>query len=208
MTIMGSSDPFEADEQGGDSRISSGFRFLDSDADRKALAEDVHRVRAAVLKIVQALPVELHDQPRYHGWTPDAMLAHLHSVDGFALLLIQLGLIGIPLPFPTSLVDPLNKLLATVFRRRVLATTAHDIEKRERRIVELILTLPMSRFSRRVYYPARSEYLTVEQALQAYFLHHWVEHLETMAATDGVTIPPFAFGQRDAPSGSSLHGDA
>jgi hypothetical protein len=196
MSMM--SDPESHEAQSGSPPGLPGlvFRYLDSDADRRELVADVQAVRAAVIGRILALPAAAHHVPRYHGWSPAAMLTHLHLIDSLARIQITFGLIGIAPPIPMRLIDPMNDAFSRWMRARVVSSTVRSLGTGEKAIVRLILTLPMSRFSRRVFYPALGEYLTIERALQAYFVYHWRSHLETIAAVDG---PPLDTARSASP---------
>lgn len=156
------------------------YRFLDTEADRQALIHDMHRVREAVIAIAEATPPELHEVPRYHGWSLAAMLAHLHMIDNLALLQIKAALVGLSPSFSPALRDSLNDFAAKLFQRRLVPTTIKGIRQNEKRLAEFIFTLPVEQFSKRVYHPSSNSYFTVERALQAYFVFHWEEHLATL----------------------------
>jgi hypothetical protein len=164
------------------------FRYLDTEIERKDLVADIRQVRRAVVRLAEALPPTVHDQPRYHGWTPNAMLAHLHLMDNLELLAIQMALLGLHPPLSSGVLDGFNALTARLFQKRVMAATLKGIARNEQRITDFILRLPIDRFSRPVYYPPQNTYLTVERALQAFFLFHWQEHLATMHKVEGMYL--------------------
>lgn len=164
------------------------FRYLDSDIDRQELVGDIRQVRRAVVRLAEALPAAVHDQPRYHGWTPNAMLAHLHLMDNLSMFSIQLALLGIHPPISSGVLDRFNGLTANWFQKRVMASTLKGIARNEKRISEFVMRLPIDRFSRPVYYPPQNTYLTVERAMQAFFLFHWQEHLTTMQKVEGMYL--------------------
>ena len=173
-----------------DSGFSPKFRFLDSEADRQELAAEIHRVRQTVITLAEAVPPEKHYEPRYHGAAQAALLAHLNTMDAVALLAIKLALVGIHPPLPLKLLAGINDRMARLFQRRVVGTTIEGIQAKEAEIVSLVMTLPMNRFTREVYYPPSESYLTVEQALQQYFLFHWQEHLQTLQRGEGIYYEP------------------
>jgi hypothetical protein len=153
---------------------------LDSDTDRKALVADIKHVRRAVLQLVDYLPHEKWYEPRYHGWTPAAMLGHLHLMDNYLLFAVQMALVGIRPPISPVIRDGFNDLMASVFQKRLVETTINSIKRNEQRIGDFILHLPMDKFTKSVYSPVWQTYLTVEQGLQEFFLFHWQDHLQTM----------------------------
>lgn len=167
-----------------------GFRFLDTEDDRRELAADMHRVRQSVIQLVERVPAAQVYEPRYHGWSPAAMLAHLNTIDNLALLGIKLALLGIRLPLPEGALNSFNDFTAQIFQRRVIETTIRSVHANEKRIVAFITTLPVARFTKEVYYPQGGEYLTVERAIQQYFLFHWQDHLEAMQRAEGVYYEP------------------
>jgi hypothetical protein len=173
-----------------DSEFSQKFRYLDSDADRHELVADIRRVRQTVIAFAEAMPSDRHFEPRYHGWTLAALLAHLNTIDTVALLGMKLTLLGIHPPFPLTMLNQFNDATARVFQRRLVATTVRGIRSNEQRITSFILTLPMDRFTREIYHPPSETYLTIEQALQQYFLFHWQEHLQTLQRGEGIYYEP------------------
>jgi hypothetical protein len=172
------------------SRQNLEFRFLDTEEDRKELIADIHRVRQIVIQMAEATPAEKHFEPRYHGWSLAAMLAHLYMMDRLGMWQIKLALVNFAPVVSISLVNHLNDASAKVFARRSIATTLHSIQKYEVHIVDMITTLPVSRFSKRMYYPPLGTYLTVERGIQAYYLFHWHDHLTTMQKAEGIYYEP------------------
>jgi hypothetical protein len=171
-------------------QTASDFRFLDSEADRQTLINDIRRVRQNVTQLIEALPADKIYVPRYHGWTPAAMLAHLHLTDNLSLMALKLALAGLPLPISSGLWDQMNDAASRLFARRVLATTLRGIKANENRIADFILQTPVKGFSKRFYYPPINRYVTVEQALQVLFLHHWQQHLKTIEGAEGYFYEP------------------
>lgn len=162
------------------------YRYLDTPADREALTADIKHVRRVVLQLVDYLPREKWYEPRYHNWTPAAMLGHLHLMDNFLHYWMQLALIGIHPRITPGVRDGFNDTMAGVFKHRVMESTIKGIQKNERRICEFILRVPMERFTRQVYSPVWQTYLTVEQGLQEFFLYHWQDHLQTMRQVENM----------------------
>jgi len=156
------------------------YRFLDTQADREALVAEIRHVRRAVLQLVDDVPREKWYEPRYHNWTPAAMLGHLHLMDNFLLFWLQLALVGIHPPIPAGLRDGFNDLMAEVFRKRVMETTINSVRRNEARVTDFVMRLPVDRFTRPVFAPVAQTYITVEQGLQEFFLFHWQDHLQTM----------------------------
>ncbi len=166
------------------------YRYLDTLEDRQQLAQDVAQVRAAVLAVVDQIPEYEHYLPRYHGWSPAAMLGHLNTVDNLARWQIQAALLGIHPRVSMGLINRMNGLMAKVYRTRLVTTSTRNIQRNERRIIDLIMRLPMQQYSKSVYYAPFEMYTTVERVLQDYFVYHWQEHLQTMHIVEGIPLPP------------------
>lgn len=162
------------------------FRFLDSEADRDALIADIRQVRRSVINMTTIVPEDQWYEPRYHDWSLAAMLGHLQFMDNANMMLVQLALIGVRLPISAQVVDQVNGVMAQVFRRRMVPTTVRGIENKEKVLANFILTLPIDKFTTQVFYPPVNHYLTIEQALQVLFLHHWQNHLKTMQNVEGI----------------------
>ncbi len=173
-----------------DAPIDQEFRYLDTEAERQELAADIRRVRQAVIDLAEHVPEERHFEPRYHGWSLAAMLTHLNTIDHFAMLAIKLSLLGISPPLPPEALNWFNDATAQIFQRRVVATTIRGMKTNEASIINFIMTLPIERFTRNVYHPPTRSYMTVERALQQYFLFHWQEHLETLQRGEGIYYEP------------------
>lgn len=172
------------------SGISREFQYLDSESDRQELAAEIRRVRQMVIQLAEGVPPERHYEPRYHGWSLAAQLAHLHTIDNAALLGIKLSLIGIRPPVSLTMLNSFNDFTARLFQRRVVATTIRGLQRNEAHIIDFILTLPIERFTCQVYHPSSGGYLTVERAIQQYFLFHWQEHLQTLQRIEGIYYEP------------------
>jgi hypothetical protein len=166
------------------------YRFLDTEADRRALVEDIQHVRRDLLKIAQLVPQERWYEPRYHGWSLAAMLGHLQLMDRLLLWLLSLGIIGVQIPLSRQNLDMFNDMMARVYKRRVVEATLRGLDKNEKRITDFIMRLPMDKLSRSVYDPALETTLTVEQGIQEFFLYHWQEHLQTLRLADDMHYEP------------------
>ena len=173
-----------------DAGISREFRYLDTEAERQDLVADIREVRQSVIQIAENVPPERHYEARYHGWSLAAMLAHLNTIDNGAMFAIKLSLLGIHPPLPPEILDQFNDLTALLFQKRVVATTIRQMKTNETRVIDFIMTVPMARFTCEVYHPPSRSYLTVEKALQQYFLFHWQEHLQTMQRVEGIYYEP------------------
>src|SRR5664279_1904660 len=106
-----------------DSEVSREFRYLDTEAERQDLVVDIRHVRQQVIQLAESVPVERHYEPRYHGWSLAAMLAHLNTIDNFAMFAIKLSLLGLHPPLSPNALDQFNDLTARVFHRRLVPTT-------------------------------------------------------------------------------------
>ena len=173
-----------------DTEVSRDFRYLDTEGDRQEFAADIRRVRQSVIQLAESVPQDRIYEPRYHGWSLAALMAHLHTIDNLALFGIKLALLGIQVPISSGALNAFNDTTARLFQNRVLATTIRGINQNENRIINFIMTLPLERFSRTIYHPQGDEYLTVEKALQQYFLFHWQEHLQTIQRGEGIYYEP------------------
>ncbi|NWF69459.1 MAG: hypothetical protein HXY40_10260 [Chloroflexi bacterium] len=165
---------------------SNTYLYLDSEAERRQLVDEISRTRRAVLQIVDIVPVAMRYEPRYHGWSLAAMLAHLHNSDNASLLLIQLGILGIRLPISRRMNDSVNNIASRIFRQRVIETTIKDIQRNEKRISDFVMRLPINKFTREIFHPDMEVNLTIERAVQALFLYHWQGHLQTMRQVEGI----------------------
>lgn len=170
--------------------VNFSYRYLDTDADRRSLVAAIQRVRRQVLELAGRVPRDRWYEPRYHGWSLAAMLGHLQLMDSLSLALLKMALVGFRPPVPAALLDSLNNVMASVYRRRLVETTVKGIQKQERAIAQFIMELPIERYTVQVYYPSANRYLTIEQAVQALFLLHWESHYQTMAQAEGIYYEP------------------
>lgn len=166
------------------------YRYLDTDDDRRDVVADVHRVRQAVIQLAESVPPNRRYEPRYHGWSLGAMLAHLYLTDRIALWQIGWALAGIHPPFSLKLLNVWNDATARLFQNRLTETTIRSLHAHERKIVGLIMRVPVDKLSTPVYYPPEQTYLTAERVLQAYFIFHWQEHLATIRRVEGIFYEP------------------
>lgn len=162
------------------------YRYLDTENDRQRLLEDIREVRQAVVQMAEHVPEDQWYEPRYHGWSLAAMLGHLQFMDSANMLLIQAGLLGISIPIPAQTLDGFNNFLGRIFQKRIVKTSVEGIQRRQAALEDFILRLPIDKFTRQVYYPPTGKSLTVEQAVQTLFLHHWQDHLQTMMEVEGI----------------------
>jgi hypothetical protein len=166
------------------------YIFLDGPHERQEVIDAIHAVRDEVIDIVMRMDEADWYEPRYHGWTPAAVLGHLNLVDGLSLLALKLSLLGFAPRVSLQRWNRLNNFTARLFSKRIVPTTIEGIRKKETAIADFILQLPVNRFTREVYYPPYQKPLTVEQGVQALFLHHWQHHLQTMREVEGIEQPP------------------
>lgn len=166
------------------------YRYLDTQEDRERLMRDIHHVRQAVVEMREIVPEDLWYTPRYHNWSLAAMLGHLQLMDTLSMWQIQASLMGLRLPVSAGAWNSFNNAMSQVFQNRVVETTVRGIQKKEQQIEKFVMSMPVERFTMQVYHPPMGKYLTVEQAIQALFLHHWEEHLRTMRGAEGLYYEP------------------
>jgi hypothetical protein len=166
------------------------YAILDDDAARQQLIDRITETRNAVREIAQEMPQEQWYTPRYHGWSLAAMLGHLQWVDFLSKRVIQLGLMGITVPIPSSAWNEINTFMAGVFRRRVVETSLRSIEKNDAKIAAFIRNVPLKKFRQQVFIPPLDKTLTVEQAVQELFLYHWQDHLATLQRPKVIPYEP------------------
>ncbi len=160
------------------------FMFLDSDSDRDELIQQMTDVREQVRAIALRVPEEEWYTPRYHGWSLGAMLGHLNLSDNLGLLQIQLAMRGLNLRLSSTMWDRFNNFTTRIFQRRVVTASLQSMDNNLPRIAEFIRKLKVEVFTRDVFYPPANKNVTLEQAVQVYFLFHWRQHLETMQQTE------------------------
>ncbi len=165
------------------------FRYLDGDRDRLELLADIRHVRHTLVTLAESVPKDRRYEPRFAGTTLAALLAQLHLSDQLTLAAIQLALLGTP-PLHLQLLGPFNRLTAYLFKDRSMDASIRAIQRHERRIADLILSLPVDKFSKPVYDPAHDVTLTVEQTMQEGFLFHWQDVLQTMQRVQGIYYEP------------------
>lgn len=166
------------------------YRYLDGDPDRRALIGDVRRVRESVIRLADTVPEARRYEPRYHGWSLGAMLAHLYVSDRLSLWSFQWALAGVRPPVPSPLLHRFNAVCARVFEKRLTGTTIRGIHTVEKRIEDFVLRLPVDKFTHQVWVPGEGQYMTVERAVQVAFVFHWQEHLMTLEKVEGVYYEP------------------
>ena len=165
------------------------FRYLDDDSDRIELLADIRRTRRAIVEKAERLPEAECYAPRYYGWTMGALLVELYLNDRLTMAGIQLALLRVP-PLRFNLLAPFNQLTASLFSHRRVELTLRAIRRYERCIADLVLGLPVDRFSKPVYDPAHRALLTVEQTIQEGFLFHWQDTLLAVERVEGIYYEP------------------
>lgn len=156
------------------------FIFLDGDLERKQLIADIRKVRADILALCERVPEKEWYTPRYHGWSLAATLAHLNFMDNISLLLVRAATMNLRFGLSPRNLDRLNRFMARIFQHRLISATARSTHNNQARIADLIMNLPIDQFTKPVYYCEQGRTIMIEQALQAFFLHHWRAHLHTM----------------------------
>lgn len=160
------------------------YRRLNTEADRQALIADIRQVRRDVSRVFELVPKDRWYEPRYHGWSPAAMLGHLELMDGVLMRMVGSAASGFRWSVSTGMLHQMNGIMAGIFRRRLVETTLAGLERGEQQVIDFIQKMSPERYDRLVYDPALGVFLTIEQALQEFFLEHWREHLATMRAVD------------------------
>lgn len=161
------------------------YRDLSSEENRRLLVENMKQVRRDALVLIRAVPPQSWYKPRYHGWTPAFLIAHLQIMDNATLRLMQLAMRGISIPSTLGLINVLNDVSAKLFRQRKVENTIHRIQTDEPHLISFVLRAPKDQLQRVIYDPAIEKRLTVEQAMQEFFVYHWRWHMGDMQAVDG-----------------------
>lgn len=160
--------------------------YLDTAQDREHIIQQVREVRALVRSAAESVPQEAWYSPRYHGWSLAVMLGHLNWVDGLALFALKAALLNIKPRIRMDSVDRMNDFTARIFARRTIESAWRVTDKNIKRISDFVTYLPLDKCSKSVFYPPENDYLTVEKALQQYFIGHWVYHLHEILAVDSM----------------------
>ncbi len=167
-----------------ESQVVRQYRRLNTEADRQALIADIRQVRRELRRVFELVPKDRWYEPRYHGWSPAAMLGHLEMMDGLLMRMVGSAASGFRWSVSTGMLHQMNGIMAGIFRRRLVETTLAGLEQGEQQVIDFIQKMSPERYDRLVYDPALGVFLTIEQALQEFFLEHWREHLATMRAVD------------------------
>lgn len=165
------------------------FIFLDGDEERRLLVKRIQETRQAVLNIIENIPEAEWYTPRYHGWSPAAMIGHLNLMDNLNLLLVKMALLNLRPRVLSRSRNRFNDRMARIFMKRRVPASLRSARRNEARICDFIMRLPIARFSKQVYHAQQGKYITVENAVQALFLHHWQEHLRTMQGGEHISPP-------------------
>ncbi len=154
------------------------YRSLESNESRRALVEEIKKVRQQALVLVELVPQEQWYEPNFQGWSLAFILAHLNMMDDLTLQMMQSALRGFTVPLPKSFLNRFNAVTSRLFRRRTIKGTLEEIRRKEPRVLNFVLKLPTNQMQRRVYDPWLERYLTVEQAVQEFLLIHWEMHIQ------------------------------
>ncbi len=165
------------------------YIFLDGTEERELLIDRIGQARQGVRLVIDSVPEDLWYTPRYHGWTPAAMLGHLNLSDNLSLLLLRSALLGLRLKLSARQLDHLNNISARLFQKRLVAASLRSMERNQQRLADFVLHLPINKFSLQVYNPGTQTFTTVERGLQEFFLFHWEDHLKTMRQVEGIQPP-------------------
>lgn len=160
--------------------------YIDTPQDREHIIQNVRDVRALVRTAANTVPQDAWYSPRYHGWSLAVMLAHLNWVDSLALFSLKAALLNVKPRIGMSAVDRMNNFTARIFARRSLESSWRTTDKNIKRISDFVTYLPMDKLSKAVFYPPENDHLTVEKALQQYFIGHWAYHLHEILAVDSM----------------------
>lgn len=160
------------------------YIYFDSEEDRKRFIVEMTGIRDKVIAKLEQMPEEEWYIPRYHGWTPAAMLAHLNTRDTLGLWHIKLGLLGIRPQISKARLKSFNDFTANIFKNRVMESSIKGTRKNTGKIADFVEHLPVDRFSIQVFYPGHDRPITIEKAIQEHFLNHWRLHFQTMAEVD------------------------
>lgn len=160
--------------------------YIDTPQDRQLILQNVHQVRALVRSVTHSVPQQAYYTPRYHGWSLAVILAHLNWIDTLALVSLKAALLNIRPRFSMASIDRMNNFTARMFAQRTIENSWRATDKNIKRISDFVLYLPMDKFSKAIFYPPHNDYLTVEKALQQYFIGHWTYHLHEILAVDSI----------------------
>ncbi|MBZ0280920.1 MAG: hypothetical protein K8L97_09270 [Anaerolineae bacterium] len=161
------------------------YYSLATEENRRILIADMKKVRQEALLYTQIVPQEKWYEPRYHGWSLAFLLAHLQMMDNLTRQLMQAAMLGISLPSTMGLVNFFNDSAARLFKQRKVENAIRQIQQDEPKLIAFVLKATHPKLGRRLYDPAIDRVLTVEQAMQEFFVYHWRWHIEDIAVVDG-----------------------
>jgi hypothetical protein len=165
------------------------FIYFDGPEERETVIRQIQEIRAEVQQIAEQVPEQHHFLPRYGGRSLAVTLVHLQFFDMAALWFVQASANlrdDAKLHPPRALVRSADRIVLQFFKRRRVATTLKDIQKKEGEICDYIREVPLELLHKDVCHPGRREPYTVEKALQVYFVHYWQRHLALMRQVEGV----------------------
>lgn len=172
------------------------YIFLDGVQERQGLVNEIEAVRDQVIAVIRTVPEKRCHEPRYYGLSPARLLGHLYLMDLGGMLAIRAAQRGLHLPISARRLEQIDKLAGRLFQRRLIEDWITQLEQLRTAIEDLILELPMDHFTKEVYHPALDKRLLIEQALQAFFLHHWQDHLVIIQGVEaGVFYEPPGAGE-------------
>lgn len=177
------------------------YLFLDGKEERQALIREIHLIRNRIIELVESLPESKWYETRYYGLTPAALLGHLNLMDRGGLWALKAALVNLRVPISEKRLQKINQITGRLFEHRIVSTSIQDIRRTEANITDLILNLPMDQFTKDVFHPALGKRLIIEQAVQAFFLHHWQDHLLII---EGVEEGVFYEPPNEPPSNTML----
>lgn len=166
------------------------YRTLRDEAEKEKFIQAIRKVRQNVLQLAATVPPDQWHSPRYHNWSLAGMLGHLHLIDSLAKRLLQASLLGIRVPIPLGLINRFNDFVTPLLGKRDLEKTRNQLIQNEDAIIAFIQALPQDKYDTPVYSVLDQGYITLEQAVQLYYLFHWHDHYRTMRQVDGIFYEP------------------
>jgi hypothetical protein len=165
------------------------YIFLDGAAERKTLILSVTALRRQMYNLTEHIPQADWYTPRYGAWSLAGVLGHLNFHDSMSLTAIRMALIGLRPATSLKMLQRVNRITVRVFRSRVIETSLQSMEQNEHRIIDFIMGLSMSKFTMRVWDPRYQQFLTIEKAIQDFWVFHWSHHIEQIQVAEGITPP-------------------
>ncbi len=164
------------------------YIYLDGTEERRELVEQVRALRGTLAQIANHIPETHHYTPRYNGVSLAVTLTRLQAFDTGALWLIKAASNGYSVRVPRGIVGVVDDTIVRMAQKRLVPVTLDAIQRKEREICEFIRTVPLDVLSKDVYTPGKRDPLTVEKALQAYFVRHWQHQLDLLEHADDSAI--------------------